>query len=661
MLIAVILAVAACGGGGDGSGGLVAPGSGAPPAAAPEFPAGHTWFNVPEPVTLAELRGKAVLLDFWTLGCINCQHVVPDLKQLEEEFGTALVVVGVHSGKYDREQSDQSIRDAIRKFGVEHPVVNDPDFVIWNLYGAEAWPTTVLIDPDGNFVGYHQGEGVYRVLQPAIAGVIEEFDATGKVDRDPIALDLESDGAVSAILSFPSSVLADEASGRLFIADAGNNRVLISGIDGALQDRIGAGAEGLGDGSFEDATFRQPQGLALSADGGTLYIADTRNHIVRAADLQTRTVTTIAGTGSQLTTVPSGEAPATEQALASPWGLLLHERRLFIAMAGTHQIWTLDLDAARVAVFAGNRREGIDDGPRLNATLAQPSGLASDGTYLYWVDPESSSVRRVPLAGDANVETIVGTGLFDFGDVDGPRGTALLEHPQGVAYLDGVLYIADTYNHKIRAVDPNTGEVRTVAGVGFEGAIDGSADSARLNEPGGISAGATRLYVADTNNNAVRTVEVVAGSVATVSFSNLAVAVPGVEGGRSLRVALDPVTVGTSASTVTIRVSAPDGYHLNDLVESRLSLATSSEPSLTIQQDVVSFETSEPSVELSAPVQVGVGNAVLTVRGEVYYCRDGEEAICLIDAVDLAVPVTVAESSRENAVAIEYALPEVQT
>jgi len=437
--------------------------------------------------------------------------------------------------------------------------------------------------------------------------------------------------------------------------------VLVSTIDGALQEVIGGPAEGLADGPFDDAMFQQPQGLALSEDGGTLYIADTRNHVVRAADLQTRTVTTIAGTGTQLTSVPPGEAPATEQALASPWGLSLHGRTLFIAMAGSHQIWTLDLHAGRVAVFAGNRREGIDDGPRLNATLAQPSGLASDGTYLYWVDPESSSVRRVPLEANGNVETIVGTGLFDFGDVDGPRETALLEHPQGIAYRDGVLYVADTYNHKIRSIDLSTAEVSTVAGVGSEGAIDGSADTARLNEPGGISAGATRLYVADTNNNAVRTVDVAGRRVATLAFSNLAVAVPGVESGRSLRVALDPVTVGTSASTITIRVSAPDGYHLNELVASRLSLATSSEPSLTIQQDVVSFETNLPAVELSAPVQVGAGDAILTVRGEVYYCRDGEEAICLIDAVDLAVPVTVAESSHENTVAIDYALPEVPT
>lgn len=657
---AIAVLLAGCGGGSDGD--LLSPSDqGGSPVAAPEFPSGHTWFNVPEPLTMRELRGKAVLLDFWTLGCINCQHIVPDLKKLEAEFGDALVVIGVHSGKYDREHADQSIRDAIRKYGLRHPVVNDPDFVIWNTFGAHAWPTVFLIDPDGNFVGYHEGEGVYDVVQPATARVIDEFDALGKVDRAPIELDLESDGAVSALLSFPSAVLADEARDRLFIADSGNNRILISTLDGALQDVIGGDEEGLAEGAFEEARFAQPQGLAISDDGATLYIADTRNHVVRAADLGTRTVTTIAGTDSQLRSVPAGKAPAMEQALASPWGLVLHERTLYIAMAGTHQIWTLDLDAGEVAVFAGNRREGIDDGPRLEATLAQPSGLASDGTYLYWVDPESSSVRRVPLEGVGDVETIVGTGLFDFGDVDGPPSQALLEHPQGIVYLDGVLYVADTYNHKVRAVDPETGEVRTIAGSGTAGAVDGALGEVLLDEPGGIGAGSSTLYVADTNNNAVRTIDLSGDRLDTLAFSNLAVAVRGVEGGRSVRLALDPVTVGPEATRLILRVTAPPGYHLNELATSRLSLSTSNEPVLKAEEDTISFATADPSAEVSAPVRLTPGSAVLTLRGEVYYCRVGEEAICLIDAVDLALPVTVAESSRKDAISVDYALPEVKT
>jgi hypothetical protein len=280
--------------------------------------------------------------------------------------------------------------------------------------------------------------------------------------------------------------------------------------------------------------------------------------------------------------------------------------------------------------------------------------------FLYWVDPESSSVRRVPIEGDGNVETIVGTGLFDFGDVDGPQETALFEHPQGIAYHDGALYVADTYNHKIREIDLASGEVRTVAGVGSEGNIDSDTGPARLNEPGGIAAGAGVLYVADTNNNSVRTVDPIRETVSTLAFSNLVVAVPGVEGTRSIRTALGGVMVGPAASEITLRVSAPAGYHLNALAPSRLSLATSNEPALTIRQDVISFETGAPAAVVTAPVQVGVGDAILTLKGEIYYCRDGEEAICLIDTVDLAVPVSVAEMYTARTVTIEYALPTVE-
>ncbi|MCH8902045.1 MAG: redoxin domain-containing protein, partial [Chloroflexi bacterium] len=252
VVLAAIIAVACAGGSGGSSLTGTSAGedgdagdptlSGSTPA--PEFPAGHTWFNVSEPLSLADLRGKVVLLDFWTSGCINCQQIVPDLNRLEEEFADELVIIGVHSGKYDREQEDQSVRQSLIRYGLRHPVVNDPDFVIWSIYGVNAWPTLILIDPEGNVVGGRAGEGVYPLFQPAIAAVIEEF--SDQIDRSPIAIDLEAQGVSTSILSFPSAVLADEAGGRLFIADAGHNRILIAGLDGELRDVIGgSGQEGL--------------------------------------------------------------------------------------------------------------------------------------------------------------------------------------------------------------------------------------------------------------------------------------------------------------------------------------------------------------------------------------------------------------------------------
>jgi DNA-binding beta-propeller fold protein YncE len=658
VLFTAALLLPACGGSGQPDGELKSVEDPARPGAvpAPEFPGGHTWFNVEEPLTIAALRGKVVVLDFWTLGCINCQHIIPDVMRLEEEFGDALVVIGVHSGKYDREQDDQSVHEAIIRFGLHHPVVNDPEFDIWSSYGVDAWPTIVVVDPAGNVFGSRAGEGVYAAVQPAIQQLVQEFD--GELDRTPIAIDLESKGRTSSVLSFPSAVLADAAAGRLFIADAGRNRIVISGLDGVLQAVIGSGQPGLDDGTFAEATFRDPQGLALSPDGNTLYVADTRNHAVRAVDLATKEVSTVAGTGRRLNAYPGADAPALETSLASPWGLVVHEGSLYIAMAGTHQLWAMDLAGGTIAIFAGSGREGIADGPRLQATLAQPSGLTTDGASLFWVDPESSSVRRLPLTPDGAVTTIVGTGLFDFGDVDGLPPAARLQHPQGVAYSGGLLYVADTYNHKVRIVDPNTTAVRTLVGTGEAGFADGPATTASLNEPGGISIGSNIIFVADTNNNVIRRYELESATVSTLGFTNLRVAVQNV-GGRTLKISLPGQTVSLESSTLRIRLTAPEGYHLNSLAASRLSLTSSNTAALALGQDSVSFSTDDPSTEVALPVQLHAGDAIVTVKGEVYYCRTGEEALCLIDDLDLALPVTVVSGAPRSVVTLDYNLPAV--
>ena len=625
---------------------------------APEFPGGHTWFNVGSPLTLEQLRGKVVLLDFWTSGCINCQQIVPDLDRLEEEFGHALVIIGVHSGKYDREQEDASVKQATIRYGLKHPVVNDPDFIIWSLYGANAWPTLVLVDPNGRLVGRRAGEGVYDAFQPTIDDLVADFDAAGLINRTPIELDLEAAAITSAVLSHPSTVLADEAGNRLFIADGDRNRVLITTLDGELQDVIGSGAQGREDGAFDEASFDQPQGFALSPDGNLLYISDTRNHLIRTADLSAGTVETIAGTGERAFSKPGSDALGAETAIASPWGLVLHEGTLYVAMAGVHQLWTLDTRTNAIAVFAGSGREGIDDGPRLNATLAQPSGLTSDGTNLYWTDPESSAVRMVPIEGDGNVTTLVGTGLFDFGDVDGTGTAALFEHPQGIVYVDGRLYVSDTYNHKLRTVDPVGAEVVTVAGGEEAGFRDGIGLQALLSEPNGISRAGDRLYFADANNHVIRTWSLSNGSISTLQFSNLSVIVLNRDA-DTIRVSLEAQTVGPDTTELRIRLSTPPGFQLNSLAPSELTLTSSNPPALDLETSVLNWETDETEIEFILPVDVDQGDAILTAQGPVFYCRYGDEGICLIADLDLALPVTVDESASAGQIVIDYLLEDL--
>jgi DNA-binding beta-propeller fold protein YncE len=650
----LVAAMAACGG--SGSGQLGSPTGPAATDQAPDFPAGHTWFNVSQPLTMAQLRGKVVVLDFWTLGCINCQHIIPDLTRLETELGSAVAVIGVHSGKYDREHADDSVRAAVIRLGIDHPVVNDPDFAIWNAYGAQAWPTIVVIDPAGKIVGAHQGEGVYDAVEPTVKQLVSDFDAKGQIVRTPLPIDLLAAPIASDFLSFPGDVLVDPAGGRLFIADSDNNRILISDMNGALQKAIGSGAQGLKDGASDVAQFNQPQGLAFSADGNTLYVADTRNHALRAVDLVSDTVTTLAGNGQRATAALDISAAAKSTTLASPWGLELIGNTLYIAMAGSHQLWKMDLTGQTISVAVGTGVEGIGDGAPLEATLAQPNEITTDGTNLYWVDPESSSVRTMPLSG-GDVKTLIGTGLFDFGDADGPASVAKIQHAQGIVFANGALYIADTYNHKIRTVNPTTGEVATVAGTGNTGNTDGQGAAASFDEPGGMSTAGGKLYIADTNNNAIRVLDLASGNVSTLQLSNLAVATSDLKG-RTLKMSLPPQTINPSTTTLRLHLTVPAGYQLNNLAPSQLTLTTSNADAFSPGQSDVTFSTADTSVQLTVPATVKEGQAIVSAAGQVYYCRENQNAICLVDQVDIALPVTVSAAAPTGDALMEYELPQ---
>lgn len=620
----------------------------------PPIPTGVTWFNVPKPLTLDQLKGRVVLLDFWTLGCINCQHIIPDLKRLEAEFGDSLVVIGVHSGKYATEHDDDSIRDAIKRYGLEHPVINDPDFAVWNAFGANAWPTLVLIDPAGNLVGGHAGEGVYSLFQPILSSLRDEFTANGGLKPQPLALTLDSAPA-TAVLSYPGKVLADASSNRLYIADSGNNRIVVASLSGELQKAIGTGQEGFADGAANEAAFRQPQGLALSADGKTLYVADTRNHAIRAIDTATFAVKTIAGTGRQLDRFPKDNSVAREVAMASPWDVVVVGQTLYIAMAGIHQLWAMDLAERTISVLAGTSREGIDDGDRRTmATLAQPSGITTDGKNLFWVDPESSSVRELPIGGN-EVTTLTGTGLFDYGDDDGPAKQAKLQHAQGIAYDDGALYIGDTYNHRLRVLDLVARQVGTAAG-STRGWADGVAGAAQLDEPGGLSVANGKVYIADTNNHLIRVFDPSLGSLSTLTLSNLSAIAGGVPG-RVTRVDLPPVSVSPAAANLRITLSAPASYHLNGSAPSKLELSSSNPAVVTLGEKSLSWSSDEPVITLPVPAKLGEGTAEITATASIFYCRTGAEALCFIGQFEFHLPVTVSSGSTAGEIDVAYELP----
>jgi len=482
---------------------------------APELTGATEWFNVPAPLTLKALRGKVVLLDFWTYGCVNCMHILPDLKRLEQKYHDELVVVGVHSAKFTNERKSENIRHILVRYDIDHPVANDASFAIWREYGARAWPTLVLIDPEGYVVATASGEGKGEAFDQAIAAVIQVFDQQKLIDRTPVALSPERLAKQASTLAYPGKVIADDASGRLFVADSNHHRVLICDLNGTIRDTIGSGRVGFVNGDFADAEFYRPQGLAFDA-AGLLYIADTENHAIRVANLADRRVRTLAGTGEQGSPRDPGGA-LKDVSFNSPWDVHQIGRLLFVAMAGSHQIWLIDLDRLFAFPYAGSGREARVDGGIDEAAFAQPSGLASAGEVLFVADAESNIVRAIDLPPKNRVRTVCGGDLFEFGDKDGRGDAARLQHPLGIAW-NGRLFVADTYNHKIKTVDPFTGDVRTFAGTGEEGHADGDRAAATFYEPGGLSATRHALYVADTNNHAIRRIDLETGKVTTLTL-----------------------------------------------------------------------------------------------------------------------------------------------
>jgi sugar lactone lactonase YvrE len=422
-----------------------------------------------------------------------------------------LVVIGVHSGKYHAERITENIRHACARLDLEHPVVNDRQYRIWRAYAVNAWPTVVLVDPNGYYLGSQPGEFQFEDFARVLDGLIERYSAEGTLDRRPLTF-APPHPVPAGGLYYPTKLLASPAHNRLFVADQGHNRVLVVGLDGPAAGRvtavIGSGSAGLLDGPFATAQFDHPNGLALAGD--TLYVADTENHTIRAVDLSAGTVRTVAGTG-QIGHRRVGGSPR-QTALNSPWDVALAGDTLYIAMAGTHQIWTMRLPDGPVQPWAGAGPEDIRDGPLRQAFLAQPMGLALAGDRLYFADAEDQAVRWADLDSAGQVRTLVGTGLFDFGDKDGQGNNVRLQHCQAVAAHDGRVYVADTYNSKIKQIDPATRECVTWLGktTPRSGEVpprdhvdDPVAAAIEFDEPAGLSAGNGQLYIADTNHHRI--------------------------------------------------------------------------------------------------------------------------------------------------------------
>jgi thiol-disulfide isomerase/thioredoxin len=619
---------------------------------------GVEWINS-GPITIQQLRGKIVLLDFWTYCCINCHHVLPDLAKLEEKYKNELVVIGVHTAKFDAEKDTENIRRKVAEYRIKHPVVNDAHQTIWNHFGVMSWPTLVLIDPTGNIVGSVAGENHYDELDSAISQLIERHK--NELNLTPLRFSPEMERPTNGPLLYPGKVLADQAGNRLFIADTGHNRIIQTDLAGARPVTIGDGEEGFSDGPYAKARFNRPQGMCL--DGDTLFVADTENHAVRAVDLKEARVTSVAGTGSQARAVfPTGSSDSAQTtALSSPWDLiqLKGDKSLYIAMAGPHQIWKLDRDKGTIGVFAGSGYENIGDGPAGVAKFAQPSGLATDGENLFVADSEVSGVREiVGINGRYGpvVRTVVGRGLFVFGDKDGRGANVRLQHCLGLAYGDGHLYIADTYNNKVKVCTPKTATVKTLVGAHQPGDSD---DPPHFYQPGGLSIAGERLYVADTNNHKIRVVDLKTDAVKTLALDGLtppqlAPRPPSFPNAKQIKVREVRVAPAQSI-TIAVSIPLPRGVKLNEEVAMPILVET---PGKT---DVLAPEVSPQGQKLKPPTtefsfRVPLAEApesgetlALRVSLQAFVCKEAS-SLCQIRSFIWDIPIAFADGAEGDRV-----------
>lgn len=605
---------------------------------APALDGGISWINTAGPIELSKLRGKVVLLDFWTYCCINCIHILPDLAKLEAEFPNELVVIGVHSAKFDGEKDTDNIKAAVLRYEVKHPVVNDGLMMIWRNYGIRAWPSRILIDPEGTFIGVIPGEGRLDVIREAIRRLIEYHRAKGTLDTTPLHFELAEYGVANTPLRFPGKVIVDPITNRMYIADSSHHRIVVCRPDtGELIGVIGEGVPELKDGDLHTARFNDPQGMA--AVGDILYVADRKNHAIRQVDLAKKTVTTLAGDGRRgYENLRTG--PGKKASLASPWDVLLIGDTLYIAMAGSHQLWTLNVKNNHLALFAGDGGEDIVDGSRDEARFAQPSGLASDGRWLYVADSEVSAIRKVGLLDDI-VDTVVGEGLFEFGDEDGIGSVVRLQHALGVGLRQGLLFVADTYNNKIKTLDPGTRTAKTFLG---EHKAGNSLEPPTFDEPAGLSIVGDTIYLADTNNHRIVAIDVPTKKARAIEIKGLQPPkLPDAEAPptNAKKVELPALTLkSASALEAAGAVVVPEGTKLNPLAPMTYrieSIADGGKATLLAKGKIAppqaTFTMKAAGIDLTG---------VKRLRFQVVYypCETGSEGVCRIQTQIWEAPVS---------------------
>ncbi|KAJ3683032.1 hypothetical protein LUZ60_013259 [Juncus effusus] len=651
----------------------------------PEFPEKLDWLNSAPLRFSRDLKGRIVVLDFWTYCCINCMHVLPDLDYLETKYkNKPFTVVGVHSAKFDNEKDLDAIRNAVLRYNISHPVVNDGNMYMWREIGVNSWPTFVIVGPTGKILAQLAGEGRRKDLDDVVDAALEFYRERNMLEEKPLplALERESDKRLSnSPLKFPGKIAIDVLNNRLFVSDSNHNRIVVTSIDGDFISQVGStGEEGLSDGSFDTALFNRPQGLAYNPKKNVLYVADTENHALREIDFVNETVKTLAGNGTKGSDYKGG-GQGNSQVLNSPWDLCYDpsNETVYIAMAGQHQIWEYNILNGITTAFSGNGYERNQNGSSSASTsYAQPSGisLSPDMQEAYIADSESSSIRAVDLKSGgsrliAGGDPMFPENLFRFGDKDGIGSGALLQHPLGVLCgSDNQIYVADSYNHKIKKIDPVTKQVTTLAGTGIAGYKDGPALSSQLSEPAGlVEASNGRLIIADTNNSVIRYIDIndKDPQLRTLELKDVQPPLKTKKSLKRLRRRLPTdakvikIDAGKSrAGYLSLSFSVPEGYHFSKEAKSKFEVEME-------RENVIEFEPSIGNLnpDGSASIRfkrISSDPTTGRINCKVYYCKEDE--VCLYQPVSFDVSFQQKESSDSNPaqILLKYAVvPKITT
>jgi thiol-disulfide isomerase/thioredoxin len=446
------------------------------------------WVNLQRHLSVDELDDRLILLDFWTFCCINCIQALPILNEIHKNYSDKITIIGVHSGKFGNEKTAEPILRAIGRYQINHAVYNDDNFAVWKSFDVKGWPTQILLDTEGREIWRYFGEAPYDQIAAALDTALENV----KPDFKTAALPVKKTEKVSndSAFYYPSKIIELKGAGYA-LSDSGHNQISILNEQGqVLQSYAG---------------FNAPQGMAYDRVNDLLYVADTGNHQLKRIDLKRHKVKLLAGTKRRGGIVNATPRKAIKMSLASPWDLALFDGDLVIANAGSHQLLRYSIKNKKISVFAGNGKESIDDGRYPDNSLSQPSALAVMGDDLYFLDSETSSLRRIDKSG--KVETLLGSGLFDFGYRDGTKADALMQHPLGLEAdpKKNRLFIADSYNHVLRIYDVKSGHLQTISGVAESfGTGILNADKIQYHEPNDILLKEDgRLIIVDTNNHRV--------------------------------------------------------------------------------------------------------------------------------------------------------------